>query len=66
MKINYDHEADAMYIKLKSGEFDHNKKVDKYTIIDYDEKDNILGIEVLFVKECKILFNIKRTLKEIS
>ena len=66
MKINYDHDADAMYIKLKSGEFDHNKKVDKYTIIDYDEKDNILGIEVLFVKECKILFNIKRTLKEIS
>ncbi len=66
MKIDYDPEADAMYIQLKKGVFDHNGKIDENTIVDYDKKNNILGIEILWVKERNpnILFDLKRTLKE--
>ena len=51
MKISYDPDADAMYITLREGEFGHNKEIDKSTIIDFDKQGNVLGIEILFVKE---------------
>jgi len=44
MEITYDKEADAMYIEFRKGKFFKNKKVDDFTIIDFDEKGNILGI----------------------
>ncbi len=47
MEINYDKEADAIYIKLRKGEFNKNKKIDDSTIIDLDKNENILGIEIL-------------------
>lgn len=47
MKISYDKEADALYIRLRQGHFAKNKKFDDYTIMDLDEKGNILGIEIL-------------------
>ena len=51
METAYDPEADAMYIQLKKGKFDHNIKIDTNTILDCDKEGNVLGIEVLFVKE---------------
>lgn len=51
MKIEYDKEADAMYIEFRKGEFAKNKIVDKDTIIDFDKKGNILGIELLFISK---------------
>ena len=51
MIITFDREADAVYIELSSGEFASNKKLDKNTIIDLDEKGNILGIELLNVSK---------------
>ena len=51
MKITYDKDADAMFIELKEGEFAKNKKLNDYTILDLDKDGNLLGIEILFVKE---------------
>jgi uncharacterized protein YuzE len=51
MKISYDKEADAMYIELRKGTFAKNKKVNDFVIIDLDNKDNILGIELLQVSK---------------
>lgn len=45
MEINYDKEADAMYIELRKGHFAKNKKLDDFTILDLDKEGNILGIE---------------------
>lgn len=47
MEINYDKEADAIYIGFRTGEFAKNKKIDDFTIIDLDKNNNILGIELL-------------------
>lgn len=47
MEIRYDKDADAMYIKLRSGEFAKNKVIDDLTIFDLDSKGNLLGIELL-------------------
>lgn len=51
VKIRYDPGADAMYIKLKESKTDHSKEIDKNTIIDYDKNGEVIGIEILFVKE---------------
>jgi uncharacterized protein YuzE len=51
MKIKYDPEADAIYIKLKNDKIDHTKELDANTIIDYNLKNEVVGVELLFVKE---------------
>ena len=51
MEITYDKEADAMYIEFRKGKFFKNNKIDDFTIIDLDEKANILGIELLDVSK---------------
>ena len=51
MRIRYDPDADAMYIKFRDDEVDHTKELDKDTIIDYNKTNQVIGIELLFVKE---------------
>lgn len=51
MEINYDKDADAMYIEFRKGDFAKNKKIDDFTIIDLGKQGNILGIELLDVSK---------------
>ncbi|HLD06222.1 MAG TPA: DUF2283 domain-containing protein [Candidatus Nanoarchaeia archaeon] len=51
MKIRYDPDADAMYITLRDAEVASTKKMDKTTIVDYDKEGQLIGVEILFVKE---------------
>lgn len=51
MKMRYDPEADALYITLKSDKVDHTKEIDENTVIDFNKAGQIIGIEILFVKE---------------
>lgn len=51
MEIRYDSEADAMYIEFSEGTFSSNKKIDNNTIVDFDKKGNLLGIELLSVSK---------------
>ena len=61
MKIKYDSDADAMYIKLKEAKVYRTKEIEKNIIFDYDKKGNIRGIEILFVRE-----NFPEVLKKIK
>lgn len=51
MEINYDKEADAMYIEFRKGDFFRNKKIDDFTIIDLNKEGQLLGIELLKVSK---------------
>ena len=51
MKMEYDQEADALYIKVKNDKVDHTKEIDLNTILDFNKGGEIIGIELLFVKE---------------
>ena len=51
MKIKYDSDADAMYIKLRESKVHRTKEIDENTILDFDEKGQLIGVEILFVKE---------------
>ena len=47
MKINYDPQADALYIYLRKGNIDESDEVAPGVIIDYDDNGQPLGIEFL-------------------
>ena len=47
MKINYDPKADALYITLSNKEVKESDESGKGLIIDYDEKGEPVGIELL-------------------
>ena len=51
MKIRYDKDADAMYITFRDDTVDHTKEIDENTIADFNKKGQVIGVEVLFVKE---------------
>lgn len=51
MRITYDAEADAMYIKFRETEVDHTQEINENTIIDFDKDGQVIGVEVLFVRE---------------
>lgn len=48
MQIDYDAQADALYIHLREGEVADTRQVDKYIFVDVDKDGIPLGIEILF------------------
>ncbi|WP_423222859.1 DUF2283 domain-containing protein [Candidatus Amarolinea aalborgensis] len=48
MQIDYDPQADAIYVRLRAGEVDDTLTVGKYIYVDVDEDGVPLGLEILF------------------
>ncbi|MDP7457549.1 MAG: DUF2283 domain-containing protein [Candidatus Woesearchaeota archaeon] len=51
MKLRYDPEADAMYLKFKEDSVALTKEIDPNTLLDFNEGGEIIGVEILFVNE---------------
>lgn len=51
MKISYDPKVDAMYIRFKSGKYDHTKKVTEEILVDVTKDGKVLGLEILDAKK---------------
>lgn len=49
MIIKYD--VDAMYITLRKDNVDHTKEIDDNTNLDFNKEGQVIGVEILFVKE---------------
>lgn len=63
IKITYDSEADAAYIRLKKG-FVKKTKEEGDFIVDYGAKGEVLGIEILFYsKRISLVGSLPATLK---
>lgn len=63
MNISYDNSVDALYIKLKDGEFQENKEVEEGIILDMGTKGEVLGIEIL---EASTRFDVRKDLAEVT
>lgn len=46
MKVRYDPEADILYIFVKEGKVRDTEEIDEDIFVEYDEKGNIVGIEI--------------------
>jgi uncharacterized protein YuzE len=47
LKIEYDREADALYIQLREADVEDNIDIEEGITVDLDEKRHIVGIEIL-------------------
>jgi len=47
LKIEYDREADALYIQLREAYVEDNIDIEEGITVDLDEKRHIVGIEIL-------------------
>jgi uncharacterized protein YuzE len=51
MKIEYDQQADAMYIRLRAGKVIESEEVRPGVVLDFDDQGQVLGIEMLDVSQ---------------
>jgi len=51
MKIKYDKETDTIYVILSSDKIVESEEKLKDVIIDYNDRDEVVAIEILNVKE---------------
>ena len=61
MKIEYDNEIDALYIRIQEKYVAHTKELEEGINIDIDEDNKIIGIEIIGAAERyskKDIFNI--------
>jgi uncharacterized protein YuzE len=47
MKIEYDSEADALYIQLRAAYVDNNIDIEESVTVDVDKDGHIIGVEIL-------------------
>ena len=47
MKIEFDREADALYIRLGRGKVAYSEEIKPGVVVDYSQKGKPLGVEVL-------------------
>jgi uncharacterized protein YuzE len=47
MRIEYDKEADALYIQLREVDVDDNIDIEEGITVDLDENRHVVGIEIL-------------------
>jgi uncharacterized protein YuzE len=47
MRLRVDKESDALYLKFDDSEIVESEEVKPGVILDYDEADNVVGIEIL-------------------
>jgi uncharacterized protein YuzE len=51
MKIEFDQDADALYVELASGDIDKTEEIKPGLILDYDINGNVLGVEMLYISK---------------
>jgi len=47
MRVRYDEDADALYIRVHDGQYDESAENGQGVILDYDVDGNIIGIGIL-------------------
>jgi len=51
MRVRYDEQVDALYIRLKETSYYESDEIKEGFIVDYDKDGNVIGIEILDVSE---------------
>ncbi len=51
MKVKLDKDGDALYFRLRAGEIIDSEEVRPGVILDFDENDQVVGVEFLQVSE---------------
>jgi len=66
MKVHFDEEADAVYLRLDESEIVESEEVQPGIVLDFDQNEQVVGIEILQVKERVPMANLKQIQFEVA
>jgi len=66
MRVHFDEEADAVYLRLDDSEIVGSEEVQPGVVIDFNREDQVVGIEILRVKDRVPLANLKQIQFEVA
>ena len=66
MKVHFDEASDALYIRLDDSKIMESEEVKSGIVLDFDEHDQVVGIEILRVKNRVPLAHLKQMQFEVA
>ncbi|MEW6541989.1 MAG: DUF2283 domain-containing protein [Nitrospirota bacterium] len=60
MKVHFDEKADAIYLRLDDSKIIESEEVEPGVVLDYNEQNQVVGVEILRVKSRVPLANLKQ------
>jgi len=66
MKVHFDENADAIYLRLDESPIVDSEEIRPGIVLDFNEHDHVVGIEILNVKERIPPANLKQMQFEIT
>ena len=66
MKLHYDPEVDALYLRLGDAKIIQSEEVRPGVVLDFDAQDRVVGVEILDVKKRFPEADVKRLQLEVA
>jgi uncharacterized protein YuzE len=66
MKLHFDEEADALYLRLDESQIVESEEVQPGVILDYNERNQVVGVEILRLQERVPLSALKQLQFEVA
>lgn len=66
MKVHFDEEADAVYIIISDADVLESEEVQPGIILDFDRDNQVVAIEILYIKQRVPLADLKRLQFEVA
>jgi uncharacterized protein YuzE len=66
MRVQFDEKADAVYLRFDESEVVESEEVHPGIILDFNDQDEVVGVEVLRVKNRVPLANLKKMQFEVA
>jgi uncharacterized protein YuzE len=66
MRVHFDEKADAIYLRFDESEIVGSEEVHPGIILDFNERDEVVGVEVLRVKNRIPIASLKKMQFEVA
>jgi len=66
MRVHFDEKADAIYLRLGESKIIESEEVHPGIILDFNERDEVVGVELLRVKSRIPVANLKQMQFEVA
>jgi uncharacterized protein YuzE len=66
VRLHYDEKADAIYLRFDDSTIIESEEVRPGVVLDFDDKDQVVGVEILGVKDRVSLANLKPIQFEVA
>jgi uncharacterized protein YuzE len=65
MKLHFDEKADAIYLRLDDSKIIESEEISRGIVLDFNEHHQVVGVEILNVKDRVPLANLKQLQFEV-